>query len=199
MLCWLLPHNNNINPPGFGHFSISWISSLPFIPGATYLCRLLLIVTCHFTVQHFGTKWSFSSSVDGFLLHAFVHAVPLPGMPRSLHLVTSSLRLRLGIISFTVYPTKNELNTCLETLCQVLGNHRCSGFSWAGVFMFHVSRQQEGALEERGCPPPSGSFPRLLVLGWSKHFAVMLPSCSVLCHHGSKPMDWSFLLPVWLH
>ena len=118
---------------------------------------------------------------------------PLP------HLVTSSLRLRLGIISFTVYPTKNELNTCLETLCQVLGNHRCSGFSWAGVFMFHVSRQQEGALEERGCPPPSGSFPRLLVLGWSKHFAVMLPSCSVLCHHGSKPMDWSFLLPVWLH
>ena len=49
------------------------------------------------------------------------------------------LRLRLGIISFTIYPTKNELNTCLESLCQVLGNHRCSGLSWAGVFMFHVS------------------------------------------------------------
>lgn len=31
-------------------------------------------------------------------------------MPRSFHWVTS-LRLRLGIISFTVYPTKNELNT----------------------------------------------------------------------------------------
>ena len=40
-------------------------------------------------------------------------------MPRSLHLVTSSLRLRLGIISFTVYPAKNELNICFETLCQV--------------------------------------------------------------------------------
>ena len=58
-----------------------------------------------------------------------VVVVPLLGMPRSLHLVTS-LRLRLGIISFTIYPTKNELNTCLESLCQVLGNHRCHQNEW---------------------------------------------------------------------
>lgn len=40
-----------------------------------------------------------------------------------------------------------------------LGNHRCSGFSWAGVLMFRMSGQQEGTLGDRGCPPPSGSFP----------------------------------------
>lgn len=32
----------------------------------------------------------------------------------------------------------------------------------------------------------------LLVSGWSKHFSAMLASCSVLCCHGSKPIDWSF-------
>lgn len=38
------------------------------------------------------------------------------------------------------------------------GNHRCSGFSWAGVLMFPMSGPQEGTLEERGCPPPSVRF-----------------------------------------
>ena len=193
MLCWFLPYNNNINPPRFCHFSISWVSSLPFIPGATYLCRL---VYCHLWL-HGPTLWNqmkFLQLSRWFLAPCLCSCcsptwnAPLPSF--------GYFFFKTEVRHYLIHclPRKKWTEHLLRDTMSGphLGNHRCSGSSWAGVLMFHMSGQQEGTLEDRGCPPPSGSFPWLLVSGWSKHFSAMPASCSVLCCHGSKPMDWSF-------
>ena len=160
MLCWFLPYNNNINPPRFCHFSISWVSSLPFIPGATYLCRL---VYCYLSL-HGPTLWNqmkFLQLSRRFLAPCLCSCcsptwnAPLPSF--------GYFFFKTEVRHYLIHclPRKKWTEHLLRDTMSGphLGNHRCSGFSWAGVLMFRMSGQQEGTLGDRGCPPPSGSFP----------------------------------------